>query len=370
VHASNAARFEQSYRDIADRLKVRGRHDPKANIFKLVHDWLCDSARGKWVLILDNVDDASFLLAAQSVEKRGQKHDADSSDLQPLLMYLPQSQNGSILITTRTRAAALELVEESDIVAVPPMDEPQALALLEKKLKTHLTSNRVRELAIALEYMPLAIVQAAAYIAQRAPRCSVHQYLKEFQRSDREKTTLLDHKAGRLRRDREAKNSIIITWQMSFDHIRRIRQSAAELLSLMSFFDRQGIPETLLRCQEKVGEVSNADEFEDDLHMLRSYSFVAVDDDGVTFEMHALVQLAMRQWLENNGQLEKWKQQYINNLCTAFPTTGEHKNWAQCQALFPHPSRRCCSRPSLRNPLNSGLYCCTRRRGMRGKKEV
>jgi hypothetical protein len=42
VHASNAARFKQSYRDIADRVKIAGRRDPQANIFKLVHDWLCD----------------------------------------------------------------------------------------------------------------------------------------------------------------------------------------------------------------------------------------------------------------------------------------------------------------------------------------
>lgn len=42
--------------------------------------------------------------------------------------------------------------------AVPPMDEPHALALLEKKLKTQCSSDGVRELAAALEFMPLAIV--------------------------------------------------------------------------------------------------------------------------------------------------------------------------------------------------------------------
>src|SRR6202034_1601882 len=93
----------------------------------------------------------------------------------------------------------------------------------------------------------LAIVQAAAYIFQRAPRCSVRQYIEQFQRNDKGKTTLLNHEGGHLRRDREAKNSIIITWQISFDHIRQTRPSAADLLSLMSFFDRQGIPEALLR---------------------------------------------------------------------------------------------------------------------------
>jgi len=54
-----------------------------------------------------------------------------------------------------------------------------------------------------------------------------------------------------------------------------------------------------------------------------------------TFEMDGLVQLATRKWLEANSQLEKWKQQYIKNLCAQFPT-GKFENWAKCQALFSH----------------------------------
>jgi hypothetical protein len=52
VHASNAARFEQGYRDITNVVKIDGRSDAKANIFKLVHDWLRDESNGNWLLIL------------------------------------------------------------------------------------------------------------------------------------------------------------------------------------------------------------------------------------------------------------------------------------------------------------------------------
>ena len=62
IHASNAARFEQSYRDLAEIVKLFGRQDPKANIFKLVHNWLRAGQNGRWILILDNVDDAHFLI--------------------------------------------------------------------------------------------------------------------------------------------------------------------------------------------------------------------------------------------------------------------------------------------------------------------
>jgi hypothetical protein len=54
-----------------------------------------------------------------------------------------------------------------------------------------------------LEFLPPAIVQAASYIISRAPRCSVSEYLRDFQRSDREATTLLKNEAGHFHRDWE-----------------------------------------------------------------------------------------------------------------------------------------------------------------------
>jgi tetratricopeptide (TPR) repeat protein len=360
VHASNAARFEQSCREIADRVKIPERRSPTADIFKLVHDWLRDENKGKWILILDNVDDARFLVEAPVTSQEAQAGGLDSKFTQSLWTNVPPSQNGSILITTRTRSAASKLVEESDMVAVEPMDEGHAVALFDKKLGIQSDRKDIAELAAALEYMPLAIVQAAAYISQRAPRCTVPQYMEKFHKSDQRKTSLLDHEAGHLRRDRDAKNSIIITWQISFDHICETRRSAADLLSLMSFFDRQGIPEALVRNQsehksgrgsgsrkaeggdggesddeETASDWSGDEEFENDVLILRNYSFISVNVDVTTFEMHGLVQLAMRKWLEAYGQLERWKQQYIKNLCSEYPT-GEYENWVKCQALFPH----------------------------------
>jgi aromatic ring-cleaving dioxygenase len=244
AHASNAARLEQSFRDIADRVKIAGRQDPQGNIFKLVHDWMCDS-KERWLLVLDNVDDAGFLLNTPGA---GLENAA-----RPLREYLPHCERGSIVVTTRNGEAALKLVEQRDIIALRPMSEGQAQTLLRKKLGVHVAqeaqddNKTIAELATALEYMPLAIVQAAAYISQRAPLCSVAQYLDWFKKSERKRTSLLDYDEGQLRRDWEAKNSIITTWQISFEHIQQTRPSAADLLSLMSFFDRQGIPRSALQ---------------------------------------------------------------------------------------------------------------------------
>jgi uncharacterized membrane protein YccC len=192
VHASNAARSEQSFRNIADRVKVAGQRDPQANIFKLVHDWLCD-CKQRWLLVLDIVEDARFRLSGQAnVNGQGQTTNAPVIR-KPLREYLPHCERGSILVTTRNKETALKLAELRDTVNVEPMDEAQALALFVKKRGAHRDNSNVAELAAALEYMPLTVVQADAYITRSATRCSVAQYLEEFRRSDREKTSLLNH---------------------------------------------------------------------------------------------------------------------------------------------------------------------------------
>jgi hypothetical protein len=150
----------------------------------------------------------------------------------------PASRHGSVLVTSRTKRAAMQVVEDSDIVAIEPIDDAAAHALLCKKLggikEEH---DSVAKLASTLDHMPLALVQAAAYIRERAPRCSVQHYLDEYRQSDSRKTSLLNREAGRLRRDRAASNAVLITWQISFNHIQKTRSSAAGLLSLISFFD-------------------------------------------------------------------------------------------------------------------------------------
>ena len=165
----------------------------------------------------------------------------------------------------------------------------------EKKLGEP-NSKDTAELVAALEYMPLAIVQAAVYISQRAPRFSVTQYLQDFRKSDYKRTGLLNYDGGGLHRDREAKNSIIITWQISFNYIQQTRPSAADLLSLMSFFDPQGIPESLLHRRPE--EDSQQDQSEDDIdedNLSQSSTSNKFDDDILKLK-RLFVYLCQSRW--------------------------------------------------------------------------
>jgi hypothetical protein len=109
----------------------------------------------------------------------------------------------------------------------------------------------------------------------------------------------------------------------------------------MSFFDRQGIQEALLR---RPSSTANVDSFENDVITLRDYSFITVPRDASTFEMHGLAQLATRTWLASQGQVDKRRERFIASLCAEVPT-GEHEHWAKCQALFPHARAALAQRP-------------------------
>ncbi|KAK8131610.1 hypothetical protein PG984_008048 [Apiospora sp. TS-2023a] len=127
VDASSAASYEQRFREIAEYLKLPRRRNPQSNIFQLLYDWLRGDKSGRWVLILDNVDEVEFLHIP--ADHDGQR-DGSEGRSQPLVSYLPHCQHGSILITTRSKHAALTLAEERGIITVDPIHqvEPTALA--------------------------------------------------------------------------------------------------------------------------------------------------------------------------------------------------------------------------------------------------
>ncbi|KAF4627699.1 hypothetical protein G7Y89_g10454 [Cudoniella acicularis] len=328
VHASTTARFEEGYRRIAEKVKIDGWDKPDVDILQLVTNWLCNEVNGRWVMIVDNADDPNVFFISSA--NHGLAQVARS-----LSDFLPQSRTGSIVITSRSRSVAYRLIgRDSDIIKVKPMDQDQALALLHKKLPVNLDTTDAIELVRTLDYIPLAISQAAAYINQGAPRITVSRYLHDLRRSDKDRASLLKKDIGDTRRDGKASNSIIATWHISFEHIRKDRLSAARLLSLMSLFDRQGIPDTLL--QHSYQEDSNIEtDFEDDISTLTGYSLITMNAEGKEFEMHRLVQFSTKKWLELYDKLENWKEKYIKIIGKAFPV-GRYENWTTCQQLFPH----------------------------------
>jgi hypothetical protein len=240
VHASTAKRFEQGYKSIAAILELPGWDDPKTDILGLVWRWLSDVKSGRWFLILDNADDIDVFSLTPDKDSEHRSR--------PLLSYIPQAVTGSVLLTTRDRRAASWLsTGHTSAITVDLMTTEDAEQLLYTKIPDGFSSALERaELVHELDYLPLAITQAAAYISARATRMTVSKYLTLYRHDEVSQSRLLDEESGDLRWDPGVPNSVIRTWQISFDQIKRKWPSAAELLSLMAMLDRQGIPDFYL----------------------------------------------------------------------------------------------------------------------------
>jgi hypothetical protein len=143
----------------------------------------------------------------------------DKSSSVRLVDYLPRSARGSMLITTRSRKVAVRMAN-NEVIVVPDMDEVTAEQLLRKALITPVLAD-INETVLALlkqlTYMPLAIIQAAAYI--NANDVSLNDYLSLLFDADDVVVDLLSEQFEDEGRYPESKNLVAATWLISFDQI-------------------------------------------------------------------------------------------------------------------------------------------------------
>lgn len=78
------------------------------------------------------------------------------------------------------------------MIDIGPMESPLALALLEKTLGSSkpYQNHDAQELMKALDHMPIAISQAAAFIC-KVPSMSVSDYLEALHKSEKDAADIL-----------------------------------------------------------------------------------------------------------------------------------------------------------------------------------
>lgn len=309
---------------------------------QLVTDWLENHYKLEWLMIIDNVDSIETFL---KIEIHGK----------PLIDYVPQSANGSVLYTSRNRDIGVDLTQDHDPIMITSMNLEEAQHLLGKDLISRSTSEDRRDLLEELDYLPLAINQAVAYMTKR--RISIKEYLVLFRKSDSNKVRLLKHEFSDNGRETRRMESLATTFIVSFEYLRAEHPNAADLLSIMSFFDRQNIPRSCLQSE-------NTDplDFEDSIEFLIAFSFVTGDDqvreengddddfDGKSYSMHRLVQLATRQWLKENktDKEDAFASQAIQRFQAQMPTkmTPYPKDFASLRYFVIRPYTRMSMRGS------------------------
>ncbi|KAF1809666.1 HET-domain-containing protein [Eremomyces bilateralis CBS 781.70] len=324
ISAVNMESLHQSYLDATRQLGISGFKDNKADIKRLVQDHLSKESTGRWLLVFDNADDIYMWIA-----KAGPGLQQPGQGSHPLIDYLPKSKQGAVIFTTRDRKIAVKLAQQ-DVVDVPEMGEDAASQLLGKCLVNTELAKSGKEtgaLLLQLTYLPLAIVQAAAYINENA--ILLTDYLSLLVEQEEEVIDLLSEEFEDDGRYRDIKNPVATTWLISFDQIRRRDRLAADYLSFMACVEPKDIPQSLLPPGASRKKEVEA------IGTLTAYSFVNRRPADEYLDLHRLVHLATRNWLRKEELLAQLTEKTIMRLEEVFPDDN-HENRSVWRAYLPH----------------------------------
>ena len=315
VPATSLENIQQAYLEMARQLQIQV-VEKKQDVIKLVQDALSQESAGQWLLILDSADDIDLWLNDMDMGTRSTR----------LIDCLPKSNNGSIVFTTRTRKAAVKFAPA--IIHVPEKDEEVATQILKKSLNNPeiLDHPAMSDFLSKLTFLPLAIIQAAAYINEND--ISLQEYLSLWDDAEENIVEVLSEDFEDEGRYRNQKNPVATTWLISFEQVRRRDVLAAKYLSFMSCLDPKMIPQSLLPPAESKREALEA------IGTLTAYSFIAKQKDH-TFDLHRLVHLATRSWLREQKSLTEWIRKATARLADVFPDDNP-RNRTLWRAYLPH----------------------------------
>ena len=326
IPAINSESLHQAYLEVAQQLGISGWEDDKENVKRLVQEYLGKESTGRWLLVFDNADDIDMWIAKASGSESGLQH---GQGFRPLIDYLPKSRQGAILFTTRDRKIAVKLAQQN-VVNVPAMGEDAATRLLEKCLvNPDLINSRqdTNTLLSQLTYLPLAIVQAAAYINENGT--TLGDYVLLLADQEVEVIELLSEEFEDDWRYRDVKNPVATTWLISFEQIRQRDPLAADYLSFMACVEPKDIPQSLLPPgASRKREI-------DAIGTLTAYSFITRRPADMALDLHRLVHLATRNWLRKEKQLAQSTEKAIVRLEDVFPDHS-HKNRSLWRTYLPH----------------------------------
>jgi hypothetical protein len=125
-------------------------------------------------MVVDNADNPDILLEGMSNEPQSGR----------LYDYLPRGDRTSILFTTRGRKAA-ERLTPGNFLELEDMSKDEAKQLMERRILNKALLNdesALRKLLELLTCLPLAIVQAAAFI--NSNQVSISDYVSLFKQTD------------------------------------------------------------------------------------------------------------------------------------------------------------------------------------------
>ncbi len=160
----------------------------------------------------------------------------------------------------------------------------------------------------------------------------ITEYLRLLRGTDQDMASLMSREFHDSTRYRGSQNAVATTWLVSFDQIRKSDDAVADLLSFLSCIEPKGIPQSILPRLELEEHMAHA------IGTLCGYAFLTRRGDSRIFDMHSLVHLATRIWIQREGRTATTNEKAIQHLATVFPDN-DYANRNLWREYLPHVFR-------------------------------
>lgn len=295
VHGADEARLHDGFEAIG-KVVFDGQIVPSADYANEAKIWF--TKHSGWLLIIDNANDESAL---DELRRN----------------YLKGGMIGHVLVTSRNPTASAHW----NGVEIADMEQSEAVELLSKITSHDCRQERriLTDLLADLRHLPLAIDQASSYIA--ATEISLKTYYEGFQV---EKARLLQQLPSTLY-NYDSRETVMMTWEISFKRVEQVNMPASRLLLMMSIFSHDDIPIDMLELNDdSLRHWASNGEFEplpqneewvsttmretlqsrlrlrEALLALKRFSFIRYKPGGKSFGLHPLVHYWASQRLESH----------------------------------------------------------------------
>ncbi|WP_245950047.1 tetratricopeptide repeat protein [Saccharothrix carnea] len=323
------------YADTARRLLLVGNDAEPERAAGALLEWLAATDR-RWLIVLDDFT-----------------RPADLRDLWP-----SHDRTGQLLVTTRHQDAAVAR-RDWEMIEVGVFDPAESSAYLRERLPDVVADEEIEQLSRLAEdlgHLPVALAQAAAFIADK-PLLSPTAYRARLADRRRllaevmpdEQSLPVGHRA-----------TVAATWSLSIDLADELRPAglARPLLEIAALLDPAGIPTDVLTGQavcgylaDRVGRPVDDEAAGDALGCLKQLSLITLDltQPARAVRIHALVQWATRDavpadrmpelaWTAGDALMQVWPETERDQTTAAGLRSNATTLWSNSEGYLLDPN--------------------------------
>lgn len=318
INAESEVSIIESFTRLAkDKLKIdtkdaNGKEKDIKSIIEEVYKFFSNS---KSLFIFDDAEKSNYL-----------------NKFLPLHDLLPDGNGPYVLITSRNQ----EWDRGIEVVNLNELKSEEAIEFVKKGLgiEDESQNEKIKVLVEKLQYFPLAIQQAIAYIEDQrvTEEFDIDDYLNEYEKKTED---LLNYEAFRGI-DNDYAKTTFTTWKITTNKIASDRENgklALRILNIISYLAPDRISREIFLGLRVIGE----EKLRSTVRLLVKYSMVSSEQNQSVLSVHGLVQEVTRIVLEEQGKSEEVMEETFKLLEARFPYGGDElEDYLKKRELLPH----------------------------------